>query len=125
MAWGAPGRGNKYHARKTEYPAGSGEWYDSKGEADYAAHLDLLQLAGKIKDWQRGRVWVLVDAPKKRDRITLKPDFEVWGTDGSFRCVDFKGMVTDVFRLKAKIWRAVHPTIPLTVVKADGLEVAA
>lgn len=124
MPWSTPRRG-KYGARRTEYPAGSGEWYDSAGEAAWAEHLDLLQMAGQIREWQRGRVWVLLQAPKKRDCITLKPDFEVWGSDGSFRCVDFKGVVTPEFRLKAKLWKAVYPSVPLYVVKADGVEVAA
>jgi hypothetical protein len=36
---------------------------------------------------------------------------------------DFKGMLTREFRIKAKLWRAVYPTVPLYVVKADGREV--
>lgn len=124
MAWGAPRRG-KFNARKTEYPVGSGEVYDSAGEAAYAQRLDMLKAAGHIKDWRRGREWVLVEAPKKRDRICLRPDFEVTRPDGTLYVLDFKGMLTPVFRLKAKLWKAVYPTVPLMIVKADGLEVAA
>lgn len=101
-----------------------GERYDSHGEATYAQHLDALKATGRIRDWQRGKVWVLVDAPKARDRITYRPDFEVWDAAG-FRVIDYKGMLTDVFRLKAKLWKAVRPDIPLYIVKADGTETLA
>lgn len=115
---------HKYHARRTAY---DGAWYDSHGEAEYARRLDLLKAAGAIHDWSRGREWVLLDTPpggSRRDRITLRPDFEVWDTpdrDG-FRVIDFKGMVTREFRLKAKLWKARYPDIPLVVAWADGSE---
>lgn len=138
---------NKYHAIPTMY---NGEKYDSRGEAEYARRLNLLKAAGHILDWRRGSEWVLVDAPKKRDRITLRVDFEVWLPAGgpvtfswepkpggkkdekvevpSRKCDqarDFKGMLTREFKLKAKIWKAVHLGVPLMIVKADGVEVAA
>lgn len=138
---------NKYHAIPTEY---DGQRYDSRGEANYARHLDFLKAAGHILDWRRGSEWVLVDAPNKRDRVTLRVDFEVWLHQGgpvtfswvpkpdgkkdekvevpSRKCDqarDFKGMVTREFKVKAKVWKAVHPGVPLMIVKADGVEVAA
>lgn len=112
------GRPHKYHAQRTTYRE---QTFDSRGEAEYARHLDLLKAAGHIKDWQRGRVWVLLDAPKARDRVTMRPDFEVWDNRG-YRVLDFKGMLTREFRLKVKLWKAVHPTIPFWIVKSDGRE---
>jgi hypothetical protein len=114
-------RPNKYHARRTEH---EGEWYDSAGEAEYARHLDLLQAAGAIRAWRRGGEWVLLDSPtgKKRDGITLRPDFEVWPAPGQLEVRDFKGVVTAVFRLKAKLWKARYPDVPLVIVRADGSE---
>jgi Protein of unknown function (DUF1064) len=114
--------GSKYGNVPTEY---RGQVYDSRGEAAYARRLDLLRAAGAIRDWRRGGVWVLLDAPRTRDRITLRPDFEVVRNDGSLRAVDFKGCLTREFRLKAKLWRAVYPAVPLYVVRADGSEVPA
>jgi hypothetical protein len=35
---------------------------------------------------------------------------------------DFKGVVTAVFRLKAKLWKARYPDVPLVIVRADGSE---
>jgi Protein of unknown function (DUF1064) len=112
----------KYHNVPTVY---AGERYDSRGEAAYAAHLDRLRAAGEIRGWRRGREWVLLDAPRRRDRITLRPDFEVWddAEPGGFRVVDFKGVLTREFKLKARLWKAVYPTVPLYVARADGSEV--
>lgn len=95
-----------------------GETYDSRAEVAYAQHLERLQAAGQIRSWRRGRVWTLVDGPRRADRITYTPDFEVEGPDGALRCVDVKGVETDVFKLKARLWRAVYPGIPLEVVRA-------
>lgn len=111
-----PGR---YAAVRTEY---AGAVYDSRGEAEYARRLDLLKAAGQITDWRRGTPWVLLDAPRRADRITYRPDYHVWLPGGDFYVLDFKGVLTREFRLKAKLWRAVYPTIPLVIVNADGTE---
>jgi hypothetical protein len=101
-----------------------GQRYDSTGEAEYARRLDLRKAAGDIRDWRRGRVWTLLESPtgRKQDGITLRPDYEVWDSDGGFRVVDFKGVLTRDFRLKVNLWRVVHPAVPLYVVRADGRE---
>jgi Protein of unknown function (DUF1064) len=111
----------KYGNVRTVY---RGEVYDSRGEAEYAARLDLLEAAGAIRAWRRGRVWTLLDGPRRCDRITLRPDFEVWDAvePGGFRCLDCKGVETQAWRLKVRLWRAVYPTIPLYVTRADGSE---
>src|SRR5262245_57532387 len=111
----APGATNKYHARRTEY---CGQWYDSRGEAEYARRLDLLKAAGEIHDWRRGGEWVLLDAPPgggRRDRITLRPDFEVWPAPGRLEVRDFKGVETAVFRLKVRLFKHRYPDVPLVV----------
>lgn len=102
-----------------------GERYDSRGEAEYARHLDLLQAAGRIREWRRGRKWLLLDAPRARDRVTYTPDFEVVDAAGNLRVLDYKGVLTDVFKLKAKMWRHAYPGVPLYIVKADGTETLA
>jgi len=48
--WKAAPAGNKFNARKSNY---DGYTYDSGKEANYAAELDLLKKAGKIKAWER------------------------------------------------------------------------
>ena len=109
-------------ARPTAAPS-----YDSRGEAEYARRLDLLKAAGAIHDWRRGGEWVLLDAPpagSRRDRITCARTSRC-GTrrpGAASGCVDFKGVVTAVFRLKAKLWKARYPDVPLLVARADGTE---
>lgn len=126
------GAAGKYNARRTVY---RDRTYDSKGEAGYAMHLDALKAAGMIRDWEPQVPFVLLDAPHPwkligrgkvkrpaRVKVTLIADFRVWALDGTYRVVDFKGAVTPVFRLKAALWLAVYPTIPLFIAKADGTE---
>ena len=99
--------------------------YDSAGEAEYARRLDLLKAAGAIHAWRRGGTWVLLDPPPgggRRERITLRPDFEVWPAPGRLEVRDFKGVVTAVFRLKALLFKRRYPDVPLVVVRADGSE---
>lgn len=122
----------KYGNRPTVY---SGRTYASAGEAAYAAHLDILKAAGVIKDWEPQVPFVLVDAPHPwklvgrgkvkrpaRVKVTLIVDFRVWDHDGTYRCIDYKGVVTPVFSVKAAFWLVVYPSIPLYIVKADGTE---
>jgi hypothetical protein len=124
------GARGKYNSIKTEY---NGRTYDSKGEAGYAQHLDALKAAGAIKDWEPQVKFVLLDAPhpwkvvgkaKKpaRVKVALIADFRVWENDGTCVVKDYKGVLTPVFRLKAAMWMAVFPQIPLVVVKKDGSE---
>jgi hypothetical protein len=112
---------SKYGNVATVY---DGQVYDSAGEAEYARRLDFLKAAGHIQDWRRGEPWTLLESPtgRKRDGITYTPDFHVWDAQGGFSVVDVKGVETAVFRLKARLWRAVYPTVPLLVVRADGSE---
>jgi hypothetical protein len=39
------------------------------------------------------------------------------------RAVGYTGVITREASLQAKLWRAVFPTVPLYVVRADGREV--
>jgi len=110
---------SKYRNIATVY---DGERYDSRGEAEYARTLDLQKAVGAITDWRRGTVWTLLPGARRTDRIEYRPDFEVWDAAGGLRAVDFKGVETPVFKLKAKLWRAVYPDVALYVVKADGSE---
>lgn len=54
---------------------------------------------------------------KKQLPITYTPDF-VYVQDGKHIAEDVKGMVTDAFRLKAKMFRAKYPKFILRLVKA-------
>ena len=115
-------RPHKFHARRTCY---RDQWYDSAGEAAYARHLDVLKASGHIHEWRRGRPWVLLDPPpggRRRDGIRYVPDFEVWPSPGQLELREFKGALTREFRLKAKLFRARYPDVPLVLVRANGSE---
>jgi hypothetical protein len=53
-------------------------WYPSRAEATYAQHLDWMKQVGLIIVWARCSSIVVHDAVKRADRITYKPDFDVW-----------------------------------------------
>ncbi len=112
-----PRRRNKYGAKKAIFrdrALGLSVVLDSQAERDYAEALQTGCL-----DWWYGPNVVLQDEPL----VTYRPDFLVWGTDG-LQAVDVKGMATPAFRLKAKLWKARYPTIPLVLVH-QGEEVPA
>jgi hypothetical protein len=107
----------KYRNLPTEY---QGQRYDSRGEAAYAAHLDLLVAAGELRWWRRGKPLVLLDAPTAGDRITYRPDFVISpAPDAEVGFVDFKGVQTQVFRVKVRLWKAVYPGTPLYLAGKD------
>lgn len=103
---------SKYGAVRTEY---GGQLFDSRAEALYAGSLDVLRAAGVLRSWCRPAPVVLLDAPKARDRITLRPDFHCVGADGSEWWVDVKGVWTPVFKLKLKLWKARYPERELRI----------
>lgn len=113
-------RRGKYNQVRTTY---KGERFDSLGEAEHAHQLDILKQNGDIFDWCRPRAIVLLDGPKFRDRITYKPDFEIWDKSGHYY-VDYKGShitETAVWRLKVKLW-AHSQTTELRVAYPSGEE---
>ena len=120
------GSRGKFNAVRTEY---RGQTYDSKLEASRAVALDALQAAGQIAGWRRGRDWLLLNTPHphrkgRRLKVVYRPDFEVWTSadQGDLWLEDTKGMQTPVFRLKAKLFLAVHPAVRLKVITKDGTE---
>ena len=129
-------------AVKTVY---DGVLYASKAEARYAMHLDLLKAARQIRGWERQVRWPLSvasmesvyrllivatgseakargildyhkDAFKKV--CTIVPDFKVMKKGGGFKIVEVKGFVTPVWRLKRKLFEALHPEVEYVVVTA-------
>lgn len=105
---------NKYHNKKTEY---NGIMYDSKKEANRAFTLDMLLRAGKIKDLERQKRFVLQDKytnnqGKNIRAIEYVADFYYYDVDsGRWIAEDTKGMKTDVYLLKKKIFEYKYPEI--------------
>lgn len=122
-------REGKFHNVKATY---NGETYDSAGEAEYAWKLDQRLKAGEIVHWERPSAFLLLDAPKARDRITYKPDFWIIPAPAGDSprdytwsyYVDFKGShitETTAWRMKVKLWKQTVP-FELRVAYPDGSE---
>ena len=105
-------RWNKYNAKRSQ--GNDGYSYQSQAERDY--HDDVLwpmQQARLISNLARQpQVWL------SEARIGYKPDF-VYTENGREVYVDVKGVETDLFKLKCKLWRCYGPAV-LRVVKRDG-----
>lgn len=102
------------NAKKTEY---NGYLYDSKLEASYAADLDLLIKAGEIKSFDRQ---VNLDLEVNGYVVCqYRIDFIIHHNDDTLEYVETKGVATDVWKLKWKLFEALFcdkPDVKLTVV---------
>lgn len=88
-------RKSKYGAKKVEV---DGIKYDSQKEADYYCELKLRLSAGEIKGFCRQAEFIL--APNLR----YKADFIVFNNDGTSEIIDVKGVRTEVYIAKKKVF---------------------
>ena len=86
---------SKYNANKVEI---DGIKFDSQKEADYYSELKLRLAAKDIKGFCRQPEFVL--APNLR----YKADFIVFNNDGTSEIIDVKGMQTQVYKDKKKVF---------------------
>lgn len=109
-------RAHKFNASKKRY---GDTIYDSKKEADYAARLDMLKKAADPKErvlrWERQIRVPLVVAGKLI--ANWYADFEVKFADGRVEIHEVKGYDTEVWRLKRKLFEALHPKRKLKVIR--------
>lgn len=109
----------KYNNRRTLY---NGNWYASKREAQYAQELDFRVKAHDIKFWQRQIRFPLgiYDREGVFHHICFYVvDFKIVHNNGNFEYVDVKGVQTDVFKLKWKMFQVLYgvPGIIFTIQK--------
>lgn len=86
---------SKYGANKVEV---DGIKFDSKKEADYYSELKLRLIAKDIKGFCRQPEFIL--APNLR----YKADFIIFNNDGTSEIIDVKGMQTQVYKDKKKVF---------------------
>ena len=113
-------RRNKYNNRKVEL---DGHVFDSQMEADYYAQLKLREKAGEILFFRIQPEYLLQPEfekdGKKHRAIWYIADFEIHHNDGSIEVVDVKGVKTQVFRIKEKMFHKKYPHKLTIVGKGD------
>lgn len=108
---------NKYYNQKTIV---DGIPFDSKKEANRYCELKLLEKAKKIEDLKLQPKFVLQEGFKK-DGVTYRPIIYI--ADFSYvyksRMVveDVKGVETEVFKLKRKLFEHNYPYMKLELIK--------
>lgn len=108
----------KYHNRKTVV---DGITFDSAAEAGRYTELKLLERAGKIKDLRLQPKFELIPAfqknGKKYRKTTYIADFSYFDNESMKNVVeDVKGVKTQVFALKKKLFEYRYPDLTLTEV---------
>lgn len=99
---------SKYRNTKTEM---DGHIFDSKAEARRYSELKLLQQAGEITGFGIQPSFVLPGS------IRYRPDFIVCGKAGEIWVEDVKGMQTQAFKLKQRLWQEAYPWLELRVIR--------
>ena len=77
--------------------------FASKAEAKRYQELKLMQNAGSIKTFIMQTPWLLTGG------IKYVSDFLVFYTDGTVVVEDVKGVKTDVYKLKKKLFESYYP----------------
>jgi hypothetical protein len=107
---------NKYGAKKTIF---NGLKYDSKGEAGHALELNLRLKAGQISKVERQRTFPLYG--KNGGRITThRVDFLVTYPDGHQEVEEYKGFVTQIWKIKRDLFVDNYPEILYNVITSRG-----
>ena len=115
-----PQKGNKYHAKKTE---SGGIVFDSKYEAEKYEELKMLERIGLIKDLQRQVRFILLDEYTNNKGEKVRPisyiaDFVYYDIKKKRQIVmDTKGLETEVFRIKKKLFENKYRDYMFLVVK--------
>lgn len=116
-------RTSKYNAKKVEI---DGIKFDSKSEGEYYLHLKQQVTERQILGFERQKRMLLqegfsVEGVKGKIRpIFYVVDFIITENDGTLTYIDVKGVETDVFRLKKKLFMKRYNTALLKVKKTKG-----
>lgn len=98
----------KYNNTKTEV---DGWKFDSIAEANRYKELKLLQRSGDVLNIDIHPVFRL--SPVTR----YEADFTVYYRDGKIEVEDVKGVETEAFKIKEKMFNHMHPLAPLIKIK--------
>lgn len=109
---------NKYHNRPTDI---GGQRFDSRAEARRYDELKLLEMAGAITDLTVHPRYE-IQGQFKRDGALIRAiyyegDFS-YTENGRHVCEDVKGVETEAFKLKRKLFWKRYPGVELRIIKA-------
>ena len=107
---------NKYRNKKVIVDE---KEFDSKREGNRYKELKLLERAGEIKDLELQPRFLLQDSFKKNGRTFRKIEYVAdfkYIENGKAIVEDVKGIQTDVFKLKHKIFERVYPDLELRII---------
>ncbi|MFJ8216443.1 DUF1064 domain-containing protein [Bacillus cereus] len=109
---------SKYNNKKVKI---DGHVFDSKAEADYYSGLKIRQATGEITSFELQPRFTLQPAFTKKGMkfkaITYSADFMVYLPNGDVEVVDIKGMVTETFAVKKKMFEYKYPHLQLILLK--------
>lgn len=116
----------KYHNKKTIV---DGIKFDSRLEAERYAQLKILERAGVIRDLELHPEYELIPLFRKGGktwrRSVYKADFRyILCEDDKTIIEDVKGsaaMITDVFRLKQKLFEYLYPELAISIVTSKDI----
>lgn len=108
---------SKYRSKKTTL---DGHTFDSKAEGNYYLLLKEKQRIGEIQSFTLQPRYTLQDKFRKNGnayrKIEYVADFEVINLDRSIEVIDVKGVKTEAFKIKHKLFEKVYPDLTLTIV---------
>lgn len=105
----------KYGNKRVEH---AGRTFDSKGERSCYDLLCLMEKAGEIRDIEQQVTVDLIAG------IRYRADFRFWDIAlGEFVLAEYKGMETEVWRLKRKLYKMFGP-YRLRIFKGYGLKMS-
>lgn len=115
---------SKFGNKKTTV---DGVTFDSKLESRFYLFAKELKAEGKIKGFELQKRFEIFPAFRKDGvlyrKIEYVADFIIYHHDGSIEVIDTKGVETDVFKIKRKLFEHAYPDLRLQAVtysKLDG-----
>ena len=108
---------NKYKNKKTQVDM---YVFDSAKEAQRYRELKLLEKAGEISNLELQPRFLLQDSFKKNGKTYRKVEYVAdfqYIENGKTIVEDVKGIQTDVFKLKHKIFEKMYPNLELRIIE--------
>ena len=85
---------------------------------EYYKELKLLQNQGIITGFGRQCQFILSEGTDKDNRcISYIADFIIFYPDGTYKIIDVKGMKTEIFKQKSKLFKNKFPKLKLEIEK--------